>query len=119
MSRLNAKSFFDEGLTNDAHLRALQELYNSEINWSIECFWDRGFTVKLGDEQNGFESEDLYRTLTEAIRWLADEAIKYYPNSGFAKDWKDYKPEFTNKCEDGEKIPEGGCFGCGEGNLCE
>ena len=25
----------------------------------------------------------------------------------------------TNKCGDGTKIPEGGCFGCAEGKLCE
>ncbi len=24
-----------------------------------------------------------------------------------------------NKCSDGTKIPEGGCFGCEEGSLCE
>ena len=89
LSSLHAKSFFDEGMTNDAHLRALQELYDSEINWSIECFWDRGFTVKLGDDMNGFESEDLFRTLREAIKWLADETIKRYPKSSFTKDWRD------------------------------
>lgn len=114
MSRLNAKTFFDEGLTNDAHLRSLQELYDSEINWSIECFWDGGFTAKLGDDMNGFESESLLRTLREAIKWLADEAIKRFPQSTFAKDWG----EFSNKCEDGTKIPNGGCFGCEEGDLC-
>lgn len=89
MSRLNAKSFFNEGLTNDAHLRALQELYDSEINWSIECFWDGGFMVKLGDDMNGFQSGSLHRTLREAIKWLADEAIEYYPKSTFTKDWGD------------------------------
>ena len=24
----------------------------------------------------------------------------------------------VNKCEDGTKIPDGGCYGCPEGNLC-
>ena len=26
---------------------------------------------------------------------------------------------FENKCENGTKIPEGSCFGCEEGRLCE
>jgi hypothetical protein len=89
MSRLNAKTFFDEGLTNDAYLRALQELYDSEINWSIECFWDGGFIAKLGDDLNGFDSEATLNSLREAIKWLVDEAIKRYPNSTFAKDWRE------------------------------
>ena len=27
--------------------------------------------------------------------------------------------ETINKCEGGTKIPDGGCFGCEEGGLCE
>ncbi len=30
----------------------------------------------------------------------------------------DYLRDTENKCSDGTKIPEGGCFGCGEGDLC-
>ena len=34
-------------------------------------------------------------------------------------DWKETEDlESTNKCKNGTKIPNGGCFGCGEGDLC-
>jgi len=30
----------------------------------------------------------------------------------------DYLKDTKNKCADGTKIPNGGCFGCEEGDLC-
>lgn len=58
---------------------------NSEINFSISTFWDGGFDVKLGDEMSGFSASANFRTLRECIYWLADEAIKKYPDSKFAE----------------------------------
>jgi hypothetical protein len=31
-----------------------QQLYDNEINFSLNTFWDAGFEVKLGDRMNGF-----------------------------------------------------------------
>lgn len=59
----------------------LQELYDSEIHWSIECFRHGGFTAKLGDERN---TPKTFPILREAIKWLANQAVKHYPNSTFA-----------------------------------
>ena len=60
---------------------AFQLLYAHEINASASCFWDAGWTVKLGDELNGwvavrqFENKDL----GQAADWLLAEAKRAYP----------------------------------------
>ena len=38
----------------------LQKFYDAEINVSISSFWDAKFTVKIGDEINGFRAEEDY-----------------------------------------------------------
>ncbi len=62
----------------------LQELYDSEINFEISCFWDGGFAVKLGDEINGFVDESNSASFVGAIDWLKNKAIEHYPKSAFA-----------------------------------
>lgn len=64
----------------------VQELYDSEINSRVSCFWDAGWTVALGDEMNGFVSEENFENwqLHNAGRWLAEQAIHHYPDSRFA-----------------------------------
>jgi len=66
-------------------MHILQRLYDSEINASISSFWDGGFTVKLGDEMNGFVAEAQCQTMEEAERWLFNEALLRFPTSDFAK----------------------------------
>ena len=61
-----------------------QRLYDSEINFSISCFWDGGFDVKLGDDMNGVHAETQVRTFADAIAWLDQEARKRYPISLYA-----------------------------------
>ena len=61
-----------------------QQLYESEINFSISCFWDGGFTVKLGDDMNGFGAERQAQTYADALAWLDQEARKQYPSSLYA-----------------------------------
>lgn len=58
-----------------------QRLYDSEINFSISCFWDGGFGVKLGDEMNGFDAATQVQTFQEALCWLDQEARRRYPDS--------------------------------------
>lgn len=60
-----------------------QRLYDSEINFSISCFWDGGFDVKLGDSMNGFDSETQVHTFAMALAWLDQEARKRYPDSEY------------------------------------
>jgi len=90
MSTLNSKNFFGCFLNNDSKLlESLQALYDSEISYSISTFWDGGFDVKLGNEMSGSIAESNFSTLRECIYFLVDEAIKHYPDSKFAKNYKD------------------------------
>jgi squalene cyclase len=67
---------------NDAIFR---DLYDSEINYSISCFWDCGWAVKLGDALNGWAAEARCDSWDEAAQFLRDAAISAYPDSSFAK----------------------------------
>lgn len=62
-----------------------QALYDSEINFEIEPFWDGGFYVRLGDHMNGYKAEGDCRSYIEALEQLRDWAISHYPQSTFAK----------------------------------
>lgn len=65
----------------------LQRLYQSEINAGLSSFWDGGFTVFLGDKMNGCKAEKVFesRNLKQASEWLHTNALKYYPDSEYAK----------------------------------
>ena len=61
-----------------------QRLYDSEINFSVSCFWDGGFDVKLGDGMNGYDAETKVEKWEHVGPWLDDQACKRYPTSLFA-----------------------------------
>jgi len=61
----------------------LQELYDSEINFSITTFWDGGLEVKVGDEFNGFTANNTFDTFQECVDWLAVTAAEKHPTSGY------------------------------------
>lgn len=59
----------------------LTQLYDSEINWRISCFFDAGYKAELGDDINGFSvGAQCFDTLLEAAQWLAEQAVEYYPH---------------------------------------
>lgn len=60
-------------------IEELQKLYDAEINFSITTFWDAGFTVKIGDEINGFVAQANFDTAKEAIAWVIEKAKELYP----------------------------------------
>jgi hypothetical protein len=62
----------------------MKRLYESEINCSISSFWDGGWTVRLGDEMNGFAAETNCSTLDEAAAFLDREAKRHFPESVYA-----------------------------------
>lgn len=66
----------------------LNRIYDSEINFKIETFWDGGFDFFLGSKMNGFEAESNFRTIKEGVYWLTSEILKHYPNSDFSKWFK-------------------------------
>ena len=63
----------------------LQELYDSEINFELSCFWNGGFIWKLGDSANGYTAEGQADSVSEAITQLRDAALTHFPQSEFAK----------------------------------
>jgi hypothetical protein len=67
----------------------MQDLYYSEINVSVTSFWDSGFKVKLGDETNGFVAEARFQYWGQVEPWLRDKAIKHFPDSLFARMYRD------------------------------
>jgi len=64
--------------------KVIDALYDSEINCSVSTFWDGGFTVKLGDEMNGFLAERDCKTSHEAAEYLDQAAREHYPESSYA-----------------------------------
>jgi hypothetical protein len=62
----------------------LQKLFDSEINFRIETFWDAGFRWKLGDDVNGYVAEGEAKTLEDAAWSLAGAAREHFPESQFA-----------------------------------
>ncbi len=67
----------------------MQDLYDSEINFSVSTFWDGGFDVKLGDEMNGFLEEANLTYWGQVSPWLQLATLRHYPNSAFAQKWSD------------------------------
>lgn len=72
----------------DQSSTVLQDLYDSEINFSIVAFWNGGFQVKLGDEANGFVAAGRADNFADAVEWLLVRAVEHYPNSEFAKKYR-------------------------------
>jgi hypothetical protein len=60
----------------------LQELYDREINFKIETFWDGGFDVALGDQANGYKAQALVYTFDEAVEWLVKQADIHCSKAG-------------------------------------
>lgn len=67
-------------------MSTFQKLYDSEINFKIESFYDGGFRVSLGDEMNGWKNVGETRTFQGAENWLINQVIFYYPDSKFVKE---------------------------------
>ena len=65
----------------------LRQLAESEINLSLECFYDAGWTVRLGDPLNGIVAQERFRQdeLDQVPSWLIAVASDRYPRSEFAK----------------------------------
>lgn len=63
--------------------KVMERLYASEINCSVSSFWDGGWTVKLGDEMNGFITSGDFDTLEEVAVFLDKEARRLWPSSKY------------------------------------
>jgi hypothetical protein len=58
--------------------------YGSEINCSVSSFRDNGFTVKLGNEMNGFVADAVVRTPSEAAHFLYKATREHFSDSVYA-----------------------------------
>lgn len=63
----------------------MQQLFESDINFVVDWFGDKGFRVYLGDEKNGYRANGDCRTWADVERWLDTQARIHFPNSDFAK----------------------------------
>lgn len=70
-------------------MSVLQDLYHSEINFSVSTFWDGGFDVKLGDPSNGFVAEANFDRWGMVEGWLITATIEHYPDSLFSRMYRD------------------------------
>jgi hypothetical protein len=68
-------------------------LYDSEINGEVSWFFDRGWTVKLGDPHNGYDAEAVVTSPEEAAEWLRTTAAQLYPDSDFAELYGGFGPQ--------------------------
>lgn len=57
----------------------LQQLYDDEINFKIETFFDNGFNVALGDQMNGYQAKTTVKTFAEAVAWLEEQVKIHFP----------------------------------------
>jgi hypothetical protein len=70
-------------------MSVLQDLYHSEINFTISTFWDGGFDVKLGDKMNGYVDEGNFDRWGMVESWLISATIEHFPDSLFARMYRD------------------------------
>ena len=63
----------------------LEDLYDSEINFSISSDWDCGHCVQLGDMRNGFKASSSFVDGPNVAQELIRMAIEHYPESDFSK----------------------------------
>lgn len=73
-------------------MSTLQDIYDSEINFTLSTFWDGGFDWKLGDESNGWKAEGNADSLEQAVVALDAAAREHYPRSTFALRPQDAPP---------------------------
>ncbi|MGH7782544.1 MAG: hypothetical protein ACREO5_01695 [Candidatus Binatia bacterium] len=74
-------------MNNGFNLDILQPLYDSEINCEIRWLWDGGIDWKLFAPNDEIIPGNA-RTVQEAVKELAQAAIKHYPDSNFTKSRK-------------------------------
>lgn len=82
-------------------MSVMQKLHDSEINSSISSFFDGAWTVKVGDELNGWVAEELVSSFEEAEQWLDRKARELYPESAYSLGWTEFKRRHPLELSDG------------------
>lgn len=71
-------------------MSVFQDLYHSEINFTVSTFWDGGFDVKLGDEMNGYVAQTNVNRFGQVEPWLIEQTIQHFPKSLFTRMYRDH-----------------------------
>jgi hypothetical protein len=66
----------------------MSDLYDSRINVSVSRLWEDGIHVRIGNPMRGYRSETQVQTLAEAAEWLREEALRHFPNTSFARQYR-------------------------------
>ncbi|CAN7663038.1 hypothetical protein LJR016_005238 [Devosia sp. LjRoot16] len=66
-------------------MEILQMLHDSEINGSVEWFFDGIWLARIGDRLNGIKAETKVGSALEAEAWLHLKARELYPDSDYAR----------------------------------
>lgn len=54
-------------------IQFLQRIYDTEQNFSVQSFFDKGILVRLGDSVNGYTNEKICADFKEVIEWLCEK----------------------------------------------
>jgi hypothetical protein len=73
--------------------KIMAALHDSEINGEVSWFFDRLWSVKLGDPLNGYEADAVVNNIEEAAEWLRANAVRLYPDSTFARLYRGFGPQ--------------------------
>jgi hypothetical protein len=65
----------------------IQRLHDSEINGSVDWFFDGVWNWRIGDQWGGWRHEGKAASFEEAVRDLAERAFSERPRSRFAAWW--------------------------------
>jgi len=70
--------------------QVLCDAYASEVNVSIQGFWNVGWVVRLGDAVTGYDAEEKFAAGSfELIApWLVVSICWLYPDTPFAKQYR-------------------------------
>ncbi len=71
----------------------LSDLHQNEINGGLSWFSDGVWRVVLGDRLNGYKAGASVRSLNEAAEWLVEKAVRFYPQSNFARKYRLIVPD--------------------------
>jgi len=63
------------------YIKELQKIAESEINFSINCFYDDGFRFEIGDDLNGRFWFAKFEDLKTGIKVLIKKVKELYPKS--------------------------------------
>jgi hypothetical protein len=67
------------------YCKELQRIYDSEINFTISTDWGAGFQVIFGSGYgNELHEKSWFININEAIEWLIQKVVEFYPESQYA-----------------------------------